>query len=31
VPTNITDAYPNITSFYERMMELPAIKAHYAK
>ncbi len=31
IPTTVLDAYPNITAFVERMHELPAIKAHYAK
>jgi glutathione S-transferase len=31
IPTTVLDAYPNITAFVDRMHELPAIKAHYAK
>jgi glutathione S-transferase len=31
VPTTIVDSYPNLTAFYNRMMDLPAIKAHYDK
>jgi hypothetical protein len=31
IPNTVLDAYPNITAFVERMHELPAIKAHYAK
>ena len=31
VPTTVLDAYPHITAFVDRMHELPAIKAHYAK
>ena len=31
VPATVLDAHPHITAFVERMQELPAIKAHYAK
>ena len=30
IPTNILDGFPHLTAFYERMMSLPAVKAHYS-
>ena len=31
VPVTIVDGFPLLVAFYDRMMALPAVAAHYAK